>query len=323
MQQLSFAAAEYLAKKKTTRRERFLTEMDQVVPWQRLVALIEPHYPKASPQGGRPPMPLQTMLRIYCLQQWFTLSDPAVEEALYDMESMRRFAGLQLGDTPIPDETTILNFRRLLERHQLTERLFGEIVALLRERGLMLREGTLVDATLIDAPSSTKNRTGQRDPEMSQTKKGNQWYFGMKAHIGVDAVSGLVHTVIGTTAKVADVTQAEALRHGEETLLCGDRGYDSAPLRARLKAAGCTAAIAQRRPPGGRLRRDDKALNRQIAQLRAAVEHPFHTVKRVFGYTKVRYRGLAKNTAQLYSLFALANLYRARHWLRLPRGQCA
>ena len=320
MDQMSFAAAEYLAKKKTTKRERFLAEMDQVVPWDRLVAVIEPFYPKAGPKGGRPPIPLETMLRIYCLQQWFNLSDPAMEEALYDMDSMRRFAKRQLGDDPIPDETTILNFRHLLERHQLTKEIFAQVNALLSERGLMLREGTIVDATIIDAPSSTKNKSKKRDPEMSQTKKGNQWFFGMKAHIGVDAVTGMVHTLIGTTAKVADITQTESLMHGEERSLCGDRGYDSDKLRRRLEKRGCIVIVARRRPAGKKLSRSERAMNRKIAGVRAIVEHPFHTVKRVFGYTKVRYRGLAKNTAQLYSLFAFANLHRHRRWLALAQG---
>ena len=207
----------YAMKKKVTRREMFLTEMNAVVPWARLIGLIEPHYPKAGPKGGRPPMPLEMMLRVYFLQSWYALSDPMAEESLYDSEAMRRFAGIELGDDRIPDETTILNFRHLLEKHKLTEKLFGEVNVYLADKGVTLRSGTLVDATIIDAPSSTKNKAKARDPEMSSTKKGNDWYFGMKAHVGVDADSGIVHSLETTTAKTHDSQVWDELLHGKET----------------------------------------------------------------------------------------------------------
>jgi len=214
VKQTTFASLAFESKKKLTRRERFLREMDQVVPWARLLKLIAPHYPRAG--NGRQPMPLETMLRIYFLQQWFNLSDPAAEDALYDSESMRRFAGIELGEDAVPDETTILNFRRLLERYRLTEAIFGAVRALLEEKRLLLKSGTLVDATIVSAPSSTKNETKTRDPEMTQTRKGNQWYFGMKVHIGADR-RGIVHTVVTTTAKAADLTELPRLLHGEES----------------------------------------------------------------------------------------------------------
>ena len=211
-------------KKKQTRRELFLAEMDSVVPWTRLLALIEPHYPKAGRKGGRPPMPLETMLRVYFLQNWYALSDPMAEETLYDSEAMRHFAGIELGDDRIPDETTILNFRHLLERHGLTQAIFADVNAHLSDKGITLRSGTLIDATIIDAPSSTKNKTGARDPEMSSTKKGNDWYFGMKAHIGVDADSGVTHSLETSTAKLHDSQVWDALLHGEETSVWADKG---------------------------------------------------------------------------------------------------
>lgn len=319
MKQLSFSDAEYSGKRKRTRREVFLAEMDQVVPWVRLVGLIEPVYPKSG--KGRRPYALETMLRIHFMQQWFSLSDPAMEEALYDMASMRQFAGLSLTRGSVPDETTILNFRHLLEKHQLAEQMLAQVNALLGERGLLLRQGTIVDATIISAPSSTKNQAGARDPEMHQTKKGNEWHFGMKAHIGVDADSGLVHTVVGTPANVSDVTQAQALVQGEETDVFGDAGYQGVAKRAETQHVTANWHIALR--PGKR-RALDKAspmgsLLEQIehikARIRAKVEHPFRVLKRQFGYRKVRYRGLAKNTAQIVTLFALSNLWMARHRL--------
>lgn len=315
MKQLSLAESGFVKKPKVTRRQVFLAEMERVVPWARLVALIEPHYPRVGTQGGRPPMPLETMLRIHFMQQWFALSDPAMEEALHDMPVMRAFAGLDAGVDAIPDETTILNFRHLLEAHGLAEAVFAEVNRLLAEKGLLLRQGTLVDATLIAAPSSTKNREGQRDPEMSQTKKGNQWYFGMKAHIGVDADSGLVHTVVGTTAKVPDMAMFETCLHGDEERVAADRGYDYPRLRAYLGERGVADYIAHKAKPGRPLCAWAAHLNRLIARLRAKGEHPFRVVKRQFGYVKVRYRGLAKNTAQLTTLFALSNLWMARRSL--------
>jgi len=302
-------------KKKVTRREQFLAEMEAVVPWLRLLALIAPHYPKAGPKGGRPPMPLETMLRVYFLQQWYALSDPMAEEALYDSEAMRRFAGIELGDDRIPDETTILNFRHLLERHELTETIFAEVNGHLADKGSTLRSGTLVDATIIDAPSSTKNKAGARDPEMSSTKKGNAWYFGMKAHVGVDADSGIVHSVEATTAKVHDSRVWDELLHGDETSVWADKGYVSAEREAAFTKNGKVWGVMRKAPRGGKLDEIDEETNRVIAMVRAKVEHPFRVLKRQFGHVKTRYRGLAKNRAQLFTLFALGNLFLVRRRL--------
>lgn len=316
MKQTTFASLAFESKKKLTRRERFLAEMDQVVPWERLLKLIAPHYPKAG--KGRQPMPLETMLRIYFLQQWFNLSDPAAEDSLYDIESMRRFAGIELGEQAVPDETTILNFRRLLEQHQLTEAIFKAVNRLLADKRLLLKSGTLVDATIINAPSSTKNEDRSRDPEMSQTKKGNTWYFGMKVHIGTDR-RGVVHTVTTTTAKEADITQLPELLHGKESVVHGDRGYFSHDANAWLKKRGIRSRLQKRAAAGHPLSRIEKARNRKWSAVRAFVEHPFHVIKRLWGFTRVRYRGLAKNTARVFALLALANLYRVRYRL-LPHG---
>jgi IS5 family transposase len=302
-------------KKKQTRREKFLAEMEAVVPWTRLLALIEPHYPKAGPKGGRPPMPLETMLRVYFLQHWYALSDPMAEETLYDSEAMRQFAGIELGDDRIPDETTILNFRHLLEKYQLTEQLFAEVNRHLADQGITLRSGTLVDATIIDAPSSTKNEAKARDPEMSSTKKGNQWYFGMKAHVGVDADSGIVHSLETTTAKVPDNLVWDALLHGKETSVWADKGYVSAAREAMFSGPGKFWGVMRRAPRGGALHPIDEDINRVIARVRAKVEHPFRVLKRQFGHVKTRYRGLAKNRAQLFTLFALGNLFLVRRRL--------
>jgi len=314
MKQLSFSDAEYGCKRKRTRREVFLAEMERAVPWARLEALIEPHYPKAG--CGRQPYRLATMLRIHCLQQWYGLSDPAMEEELYEIASMRRFAGLSLARGFVPDETTILNFRHLLERHGLARELFETVKAHLQDAGLLLREGTIVDATIIAAPSSTKNSMGARDPEMRQTRKGNQWYFGMKAHVGTDAESGLVHSVIGTAANVADVTQAHDLLHGEEKVAFGDAGYIGVQGRSEARYSPLWHVAMK---PGKRRALGNSAHDRTLerieklkAQVRARGEHAFRVVKRQFGYVKVRYRGLAKNTAQLHMLFALANIWMAR-----------
>jgi IS5 family transposase len=302
-------------KKKVTRREQFLAEMDAVVPWTRLLALIAPHYPKAGPKGGRPPMPLETMLRVYFLQQWYALSDPMAEEMLYDSDAMRHFAGIELGDDRIPDETTILNFRHLLEKHRLTEKLFAEVNRHLADQGITLRSGTLVDATIIDAPSSTKNKAGARDPEMSSTKKGNAWYFGMKAHVGVDADSGTVHSLETTTAKVHDSRVWDELLHGGETSVWADKGYVSAEREAAFCKDGRVWGVMRKAPKGGKLDDLDEATNRIIAMVRAKVEHPFRVLKRQFGHMKTRYRGLAKNRAQLFTLFALGNLFLVRRRL--------
>lgn len=322
MSQLSFGDAEYAGKRKKTRREVFLAEMEQVVPWSRLLAVIEPHYPKAG--RGRRPYPLETMLRVHLLQNWYGYSDPAMEEALYEIAPLRQFARLNLVDA-IPDETTILNFRRLLERHALAPELFGQINAYLAEKKLMLKQGTIVDATIIHAPSSTKNAEGKRDPEMHQTKKGNQWYHGMKAHAGVDASSGLVHSVTTTPANIADVTQLGALLHGEEQVVYGDGGYTGADKREELKGVDVEFRIARRRHDMAKLapgeHRDIVEHIEQLkAKIRARVEHPFRVIKLQFGFTKVRFRGLAKNTAQLVTLFGLSNLWMARKRLLAMTG---
>lgn len=305
----------YFDKGKTTRRERFLAEMDQVVPWTRLCALIEPHYPKGSGKGGRPPLPLERMFRIYCLQQWYNLSDPGAEDALYDSITMRRFAGVRTDADVIPDETSILNFRRLLERHQLTAQLFTAINSHLSERGLIVGKGTMVDATIINAPPSTKNATQQRDPEMHQTRKGKQWYFGMKVHTGTDTESGLVHTVCATAANVADVNMLGELLHGAEESVHGDSAYHSKVLRADAEANGIAFNVNQRGSKHRPLTKAERARNRRLSRIRATVEHPFRVVKQLWGHAKVRYRGIAKNLAQMYTLFALANLFRVRRRL--------
>jgi IS5 family transposase len=303
---------------KRTRKREFLDEMRRVVPWSRLIALIEPHYPKGK--TGRPPFPIATMLQIHFMQQWFGLSDPAMEEALYDVPLYREFAGLDEGMTRLPDESTILRFRHLLETHGLAAQMLTLVNEILSERGLMLKTGSAVDATLISAPSSTKNGSGTRDPEMHQTKKGNQWYFGMKAHVGVDAESGLVHTVIGTAANVHDINEAEALLHGHETDVYADAGYQG--IEKRCQANPVRWHVAMR--PGRRrqLNLNDRLdaildqIERLKAGIRAKVEHPFRVLKQQFGYTKTRYRGLMKNTAQITTLFALGNLWMARKALR-------
>lgn len=320
--QLSFSDVEYSGKRKRTRREIFLAEMNRVVPWAKLEAVIKPHYPKAG--GGRRPYPLSTMLRIHCLQQWYALSDPAMEEELYEIASMRKFAGLSLARGSVPDETTILNFRHLLERHGLGQEIFDAVKAHLGAAGVLLREGTIVDATIIAAPSSTKNKTGERDPEMHQTRKGKQWYFGMKAHIGVDADSGLVHTVIGTSANVSDITQADDLLHGKEEIAFGDAGYTGVEKRPerKHKVDWQVAMKAGKRRALGEsvLGRILERIEHLKAKMRARVEHPFRVIKRQFGYMKVRYRGLAKNTAQLHTLFALSNLWMVRKRRMMATG---
>ena len=308
---------------KRTRKREFLAQMERVVPWAALVELVSPHAPEGK--KGRPPFAVETMLRIHFMQQWFTLSDPAMEEALHDIALFREFAGLGW-DSRLPDESTILRFRHLLERHKLAEQMLGLVNDLLRDKGLMLKAGTVVDATLISAPSSTKNTSGERDPDMHQTKKGNQWYFGMKAHIGVDAESGLVHTVRGTAANVNDVVEANNLLHGAETDVFADAGYQGAGKRPDAKS-DVTWHVAMR--PGKRRALDksnavDKLIDeieRLKASVRAKVEHPFRVIKRQFGHVKVRYRGLKKNTAQLSTLFALSNLWMARAKLLVLDGQ--
>ena len=324
MSQLSFSDAEYLGKRKQTRRETFLAEMEQVVPWESLLALIEPAYPKAG--KGRRPYPLATMLRIHLMQNWFGYSDPGMEEALYEVASVRRFAGLSLSRGSLPDETTILNFRHLLERHGLAAKLFAAVNEYLASRNLLLRNGTMVDATIIHAPPSTKNKARERDPEMHQTKKGNQWYFGMKAHVGADVESGLVHTVTTTPANVADVAETGKLLHGEEKSVHADAGYTGADKREELEGCEAQFHIAAKRGkvkalPEGELKEATKRLEYLKAAIRARVEHPFRVVKCQFGYRKVRFRGLAKNTGQIVTLFALANLWLVRKKLLAMAGE--
>ena len=317
--QASFSDLEYAAKKKVTRRDRFLREIEAVTPWSALIAEIEPFYPKGEGRG-RPPIGLERILRMYVAQQCFGFSDEGTEDAIYDSQAVRGFIRIDLGREAAPDATTLLKFRRLLEKHQLTERIFAAINEHLATKGLMLREGTVVDATIIAAPSSTKNQKGERDPEMHQTQKGNQWHFGMKAHIGADAESGLVHTLVTTPANTADVTQAHALLHGDERIAFGDAGYQGVEKRKENLNTNVQWEVALR--PGKRKALPDTPLgrlNEQIeklkASVRAKVEHPFHIVKNLFQVKKVRYRGLAKNTAQLFTLFGLANLLIAKRRL--------
>jgi IS5 family transposase len=307
-----------LSTKKTRKRE-LLEEMERVVPWAALVQIVAPYYPKAK--TGRPPFGIETMLRIHYLQQWFGLSDPAMEEALHDVPLYREFAKLDGVTVRLPDETTILRFRHLLERHNLAVDMLRLVNDILQAKGMLMRTGTVVDATLIAAPSSTKNKEGERDPEMKQSKKGNNWYFGMKAHIGVDACSGLVHSVVGTAGNVNDLNVAGALLHGEEEAAFGDAGYQG--VHKRDEAKGPMWHVAMRRGKRKKLNpflEPDfiaERLEKMKASIRAKVEHPFRVIKRQFGFLKVRYRGLAKNTAQIVTLFALSNLWMARKALVL------
>jgi len=320
MKQTTFASLAWNAKGRTTRRERFLGEMNAVVPWPQLTALIEPHYPKGG--SGRPPMPLERMLRIYFMQQWFNLSDPQAEDALYDIEPMRRFAGIELAEDAIPDETTILHFRHLLERQQLTEKIFAEVRTLLEDKRLLLKSGTIVDATIINAPSSTKNETKSRDPEMQQTKKGGQWHFGMKVHIGASK-QGLVHSLVTGRAGEQDISRLDELLHGQERELYGDQAYWSEDHRLHCQSAGIDYRVNRRAKPGRQLTRQQKAFNRSRSGRRARGEFAFRIVKRLWGFTIVRYRGLFKNTVRAYALFALANLYLMRRRLLPRRAQYA
>ena len=310
----------WAAKGRTTRRERFLVEMNAVMPWARLTALIEPHYPKAG--SGRPPLPLERMLRIYFMQQWFNLSDPQAEDALYDIEPMRRFAGIELAEDIIPDETTILRFRHLLEQHRLTEAIFTEVRSLLEKRGLLLKSGTIVDATIISAPSSTKNEKGERDPEMHQTFKGKGWHFGMKVHVGTDK-RGLVHSVAAGAANEADISRMDELLHGEESEIYGDQVYWSEDHRLQCKYAGLRYRVNRRPSHSRKLNERQRAINRSRSRTRARGEHAFHVVKRLWGFAKVRYRGIVKNAARAFAIFALANLYMVRRKLMPPRANCA
>jgi IS5 family transposase len=325
--QTTFSELEYAGKKKRTRRDRFLADIEAVTPWADLVAVIEPHYPKGEGRG-RPPIGVLRMLRMRVAQQCFGLSDEGAEDAIYDSQAIRRFVGIDLAREAAPDATTLLKFRRLLEEKELTASIFTTINAHLAEKGLLMRAGTIVDATLIAAPPSTKNRDGERDPDTHQAKKGNQWHFGMKAHIGVDAESGLTHSVIGTAANVNDVTQAQGLLHGEETDVFGDAGYQGVEKREENLEVPVNWHIALRpgkrkalpkNPWGERMEWIEQAK----ASIRAKVEHPFHVVKNLLRHRKTRYRGLDKNTKQLFTLFGLANLVLARRWLLVPDTQVA
>ena len=314
MKQMTLAAAADASAgferfRKPTRRDAFLAEMQTIVPWDRLVALIEPYYPK--PGNGRPPVGLERMLRIHLLQHWFNLADAACEEALYDSAALRAFAGIDLGREPVPDATTILKFRHLLERHHLGQALFAEVGRILQERGLRLSAGTIVDATIIAAPSSTKNAQRQRDPEMRQTRKGKQWHFGMKVHVGADSQTGLVHSAVVTSANVHDKHPLPKLLHGAERRVYGDRGYQGCGDIIKAAAPQARDFTNRRvRKPGG----EDEAerlRNRTKSRTRARVEHPFHVLKRLWGFAKVRYRGLAKNANRAFTALAMVNLYMA------------
>src|ERR1700687_1415271 len=312
MDQLSFASLDYATKQTRTKRDVCLADRAAVVRGAKREAVIDPHYPKTGPLGGRRPFPLPVMLRIYCLQQWYNLSDPGAEEALYDIHSMRAFAGLELGCDNIPDETTILNFRHLLERHELTKAIFAAVAKHLAADGELFRGGTIVDATLIAASPSTKNKEQRRDPEMTSSKKGNQWYFGMKAHIGVDAESGLVHTAGVTTGKVHDAKVMANLIREDDTAVYGDKGYASDEKKRAAEEVGVLWAVKEKAQPGRKLSKRQQARNRRFGKVRAKVEHVFRVMKCQFGYRKVRYGGIAKNGAQVFALLALANLYLAR-----------
>jgi IS5 family transposase len=320
MKQTTFASAAWEKKGKVTRRERFLGEMDQVIPWAQIQALIEPHYPKAG--NGTQPMPMERMLRIHFMQQWFNLSDPAMEDSLYDSESMRRFAGIELLEDAVPDESTILRFRHLLEEHRLSEQIFAQVRGLLESKRLLLKSGTIVDATIIDAPPSTKNEAKARDPEMKSGKKNTrEWHFGMKAHVGTDR-RGIVHTLVTTAANASDIGQMVHLLHGAEREVFGDQAYWSESHRQAARSRGIRYRVNRRGNHGHKLSRNERTINRIRSATRARAEHVFHVIKNLWGFTKVRYRGLAKNTARLYTMFALANLYLLRRRLMPPQGTC-
>ena len=318
-EQRTFAGLAWDGKKKRTRREQFLGEMNAVIPWADLIGLVEPHYPTGH--GGRRAMPVAQMLRIYFLQHWYDLSDPGVEDALYDSESMRRFVGIELGEDAIPDETTILHFRHLLETHQLTEAMFELVRELLEGRGLLLKSGTVVDATIISAPNSTKNARDTRDPEMKQARKGKQWYFGMKVHTGSDR-RGIVHSLTTTDAAAGDIMQMPQLLHGDEREVFGDQAYWAEADRRAAKAAGVRYRVNRRPTKTQPLTEHWKRINRARSRVRARGEHAYQVVKHLWGFTKVRYRGLIKNTVRAFAAFALANLYLMRKRLRPAGATC-
>lgn len=326
MQQQTFSAESFHTTSYATRKRVFLGEMDRVVPWTRLVALVVPHFPAPDKaKGGRPPIALVCMLRIHFMQQWFGLSDPAMQEALHDIPLYRQFAGIALGEDCLPDESTILRFRHRLQEHKLAEQILASVNELLSQQGLLLKVGSAIDATLIPAPTSTKNKSKARDPEMHSSKKGNQWHFGMKAHIGVDADSGLVHTVTGTSGNVHDITEANKLLHGQEQMVFADAGYRGIEKRSdtQLGAKWHIAMGPGKRKALDKARQADSLLDKAEklkAGVRAKVEHPFRVIKRQFGYIKTRYRGLEKNTQQLITLFALSNLWMVRGKLSQMQG---
>jgi IS5 family transposase len=316
--QMTLAATNFERYRKTTRREVFLAEMDRIVPWRELCALIEPVYPKAG--GGRPPIGLERMLRIHFLQHWFNLSDPAVEEALYDSAAMRKFVGVDLGREPAPDETTACRFRHLIETHDLARRLFEAVHRHLEACGIKIATGTIVDATIIAAPSSTKNAAKARDPDMHQTKKGNQWYFGMKAHIGVDSKTKVIHSVVATAANVSDSAVLPDLLHGDETRVWGDQAYRGQKPVIRKHAPNAADFVNRRYRHRGVVDEVERGRNRTKSKVRAKMEHAFGVIKRTFGFTKVRYRGLEKNGDRLFVAAALANLFMVRRHLMRYQG---
>ena len=310
MKQITFASIAYTHKKVTTKREAFLNEMERVVPWSRLLKLIEPYYPKAG--NGRPPMPMETMLRIYFIQQWYSLSDPAEEEALYDIESMRRFAQLELLDDAIPDETTILKFRHMIERHALSEAIFADINNYLVEKGIQVSQGSMVDATIIQAASSTKNKDKKRDAEMHSTRKNNQYYFGMKIHIGTDVNSNAIHSATITPANTADITELPKLLRERDRVVFADAGYTSDSYKKGARALGMSWKVNDKRKVGKEMSASQKKQNKKNSSVRARIEHCFRVIKCQFGYQKARYKGLKKNRVQVFTLLGLVNLYMLR-----------
>ena len=322
MNQRTFASqAEFQKYGRKSRRELFLDEMERIVPWSGLLALVRPHYAVAG--NGRRPVGLEIMLRTYFVQQWFNLSDPGVEEALYESPVLQRFVGVDLGAAPAPDETTICRFRHLLEKHDLCGMMLDAVNIHLEAKGIKIATGTIVDATIIHAPSSTKNASGERDPEMHQSKKGNQWYFGLKAHIGVDAKEGTVHSVVTTAANVADSRVLPELLHGEERKVWGDGGYQGQTEAIQQAAPKAQDMTCKRTKYKNRVDQLQRAKNKSKSSVRAKVEHPFRILKRIFGFDKVRYRGLAKNHHRLCACFALVNLYLHRKRLAGLAPNCA
>jgi len=318
MKQISFGSLAYEQKKVTTKKERFLQQMNHIIPWGRLLNIIKPHYPKAG--LGRPPMPMKSMLKIYFLQQWYALSDPAAEESLYDIESMRRFAGLELGTDAIPDETTILNFRRLIEKHQLSEALFHDINAYLEQQGIQVSQGTMVDATIVQAASSTKNKSKKRDPEMRSTRKNNQFFFGMKIHIGTDVNSNVIHSATVTSANKADIDELPQLLRESDQVIFADAGYTSDTYKRGSRELGLSWKVNDKRKVKKNMSSTQRKQNTKNSRIRARIEHCFRVIKCQFGYKKARYKGLEKNRVQVFTLLGLTNLYQQRERLE---GYCA